>query len=302
MLSAAVTVSIGVFGLFHPTELVISPATSEPLKVESGASVYTLEGSQTAKFRLGRTAEVRVTSASGKPTEFILSVPGKIERRYAGVLAIHASERELIPVIDMDLELAVAAVVAAESVPRARSEALKAQAVVTRSFFIAGRHRHGAYGFCDTTHCQFLRQPPDPKSAAARATQATASLVLLYQGRVLAAMYSAECGGRTRSLGANVVSDTYPYFAVDCQYCLRNPGKPARGHGLGMCQQGATGMAADGAKFRAILNRYYPATVVAEFGTGTSQTPSKSTKKQSTFNSGSSKCRTSAARSSSAEW
>ncbi len=281
MLSASLTLSIGVFGLFHPTELWVQPAKSEPLKIEAGASSYTLEGSRVVKFHLGRVPEVRVTSSSGGPADFVLIVPGRIERRYNGMLVIHSAKSELIPVITMDLELAVASVVAAESVPDAGIEALKAQAVVARSFYLASRHRHPAFDFCDTTHCQFLRQAPAPGSDSSRAAETTRGLVLFYQGAVLAALYSAACGGHTRSLDDHDVgADRYPYFAVGCDYCLRHPANPVRGHRLGMCQQGAAGMAAEGMTFRAILNHYYPATALADSGTGTSQTPSKLTKKR----------------------
>jgi peptidoglycan hydrolase-like amidase len=45
-------------------------------------------------------------------------------------------------------------------VPGAPFEALKAQAVVTRSSYVSARNRHPLFDFCDTTHCQFLRQAP----------------------------------------------------------------------------------------------------------------------------------------------
>jgi peptidoglycan hydrolase-like amidase len=266
LLSAALTVTIGVFGLFHPTELWVRSARSEPLKIENGASSLTLEGNRISKFRLGHSPLSRVTSSSGGPADFVLIVPGKIERQYRGVLAVQPGKRELIATINMDLELAVASVVAAESVPGAAIEALKSQAVVARSFYLASHRRHDAFDFCDTTHCQFIRQSPGPGTDAFRAAEATRGLVLTYRGRVLPALYSAVCGGHTRSLDKPEQADDYPYFAVECDYCLRHPGNPVRGHRLGLCQHGAAGMAAQGAAFRTVLNHYYPATAVAVWG------------------------------------
>src|SRR5260221_12003531 len=101
----------------------------------------------------------------------------------------------------MDVETAVASIVVAESPPHAPMEALKAQAVAARSFLAAGKGRHSGFDFCDTTHCQFLRQPPAADSPAAQATSATRGLVLAYKGRGFAAMYSASCGGRAPTLG-----------------------------------------------------------------------------------------------------
>ena len=63
--------------------------------------------------------------------------PGKISRRYHGVLEVKAVAGILVPVVRMDLETAVASVVQAESAPDTPLEALQAQAVATRSYFIA---------------------------------------------------------------------------------------------------------------------------------------------------------------------
>ena len=265
-------VSIAVFGLFHPSELWVRPATSQPVRVESASNTLTLEGNRIAKFHLGQTALVRASC------EFQLSIPGKIDRRFRGVLHITPAARELIAVIDMNLEDAVASVIAPESVPGAGLEALKAQAVVARSFYVASQARHQAFDFCDTTHCQFLRAIPAPGTQALRAAEETRGLILTYQDQPFAAFYSAACGGHTRALKRSALerSAGYPYFAVDCAYCQRHPTEPVRGHRLGMCQSGAAGMAAEGASFRAILNRYYPATMLVESAASTRTSVSNS--------------------------
>jgi stage II sporulation protein D len=126
----------------------------------------------------------------------------------------------------MELETAVASIVAAESPPHALMEALKAQAVATRSFLLAGKGRHQGFDFCDTTHCQFLREPPATKSAAFQAAVETSGLVLSYKSEVFAAMYSRSCGGRTHALSdLGIPVHDYPYFAVTCNYCQRHPEK-----------------------------------------------------------------------------
>jgi peptidoglycan hydrolase-like amidase len=147
-----------------------------------------------------------------------------------------------------------------------------AQAVVSRSYYTAGHGRHAGFDFCDTTHCQFLREPPPAQSPAAIAAAHTRGLALFYRDAPLAAMFSASCGGRTRSL-EDPPADGYPYFAVECPYCRRgprvrcsycDPKAPGAGHGFGLCQTGAKGMAAEGATFREILSRYFPNTSLAQ--------------------------------------
>ena len=122
-----------------------------------------LEGRQARTISLARIpAPVRVSAPDGSDTDFRLSIPGKIERQFHGILTVQAGDHKLIAVVTMDREVAVASVVAAEMPPSTPMEALKAQAVVARSYFAAAGPRHDAFDFCDTTHCQFLREWPQP--------------------------------------------------------------------------------------------------------------------------------------------
>ena len=327
-------IRFGVLGLFHPRELVLEPEGGQVLSVtaQGAAGNLALElngepGHRRIVFRAeggrvvagSRPADSWTASArDGSAITFRLTVPGKINRVYSGRLTIQGRNGELMAVVSMDRETAVASIVAAEMVESAPMEALKAQAVATRSFLAAGR-RHIDFDFCDTTHCQFLKSPPALTSRVASAVQATRGLVIAYNGKPLAAMYSSRCGGQTRRLrdvglqdASSAPGEAYPYYAVPCQWCQQHPftwqsrigssghapqpsdeGKriaQARqrgwgaipgsdfaatadgagwrleghslGHGVGMCQSGATGMAASGASFREILSHYYPNTLL----------------------------------------
>lgn len=256
-----------------------------------------------------------VAARDGSWARFRLLLRGKIARTYDGKLTLTAHHGELMAVVTMDMETAVTSVVAAEMPANAPLEALKAQAVVTRSFLSSGR-RHTEFDFCDTTHCQFLRSPGDASRRAAEAVNATRGMVLAYQRRPLAAMYASRCGGQThslRDLGMDS-GDGYPYYGVPCKWCREHPvrwqsrietteeapkaGNEADrieharqwgwgaipgstftvekedrglritghsvGHGIGLCQFGAIGMAGAGADFRSILIHYYPNTELTQ--------------------------------------
>jgi stage II sporulation protein D len=126
----------------------------------------------------------------------------------------------LLAVVGTDLETAVASVVGAESAPDMPVEALKAQAVVARSYFVAAKGRHRDFDFCDTTHCQFLRSPPDPGTLVAQAVATTRGLVLAYESEPIATMYTRSCSGRTRTpADVGLPAASYPYYSVDCKYC-----------------------------------------------------------------------------------
>ncbi len=285
---AVITVKIGVFGLFHPTHLTVKALPRQVLLVNG-----------TPRHAADIAAPARITARDGGPTDFLLGIPGKIQRNFRGTLSISTVGNELIPVITMDLEQAVAAVVAAEYPEGTHIEALKAAAVLARSYYQVPRRRHTNFDFCDTTHCQFHRSPPSPQNPAIKAAQETAGITIAYQNQPFAPLYSASCGGQTKTAASvGLQPDPYPYFAVDCPACRRNsrawtqsiateiiPTEQFRlarkipsnnytvdkttgvisgrgeGHGVGLCQSGAAAMAAGGTSFRDILNHYYPNTI-----------------------------------------
>lgn len=233
-LASARELRIHVFGLFRPTTLVIKAPPTGAVLVEGGGHSLSLESRQAVELRKsGNLVECvtgeqvfsapsfRASSRSGGTTELVLEVPGKLERRYTGRLDVRAGQGELVAVVATDLELAVASTVRAETTPGIPIEALKAQAVVARSYYSAVQRRHLGFDFCDTTHCQFLGEPPQQGAPTWLATKSTRGLVLRYQGSVVPALFSASCGGRTRSLKeVGISSEEYPYFPVDCPPCL----------------------------------------------------------------------------------
>lgn len=238
----APTVRIGVLGLFHPHRLVVRAVPGTALVLHAGEENIVLEqssGADAAHIRISgndflvqteaRTIKTPALTLSGRkndPVDFVLSVSGKLTRRYRGLLEITSSEQTLIAVVTMDGETAVASVVSAEAAPDTPLEALKAQAVAVRSYFVAGRGRHREFDFCDTTHCQFLREPPPAGNAVAHAVAATRGLVLTYDSQPFAAMYTRSCSGRTHTpeeLGLS--SGAYPYYSVACRYCRAHPAR-----------------------------------------------------------------------------
>jgi stage II sporulation protein D len=106
---------------------------------------------------------------------------------------------------------------------------LNAQAVATHSYFSASRGHHRNFDFCDTTHCQFLREPPLLDSNAVHAAAATHGLVLDYQEHTVAAMFTRSCGGHTRTpQEVGLSSHAYPYFPAVCDYCINHPARWVR--------------------------------------------------------------------------
>jgi stage II sporulation protein D len=185
--AAARVVAVHVLQRLHPTVLQLS-----------GPQVHQLQAS-------GETLEV-----DGRPVvqpweapvaEWRLSLPGEAPRRYTGALSVRAVDGELALVLGLPLESYLALVVASETVPGTPPEALRAQAVVARSFLLAQGPRHPDADVCDLAHCQVLRGSGVPAAhrAAARAAALSTEgrVLLLSSGAVAETPFHAACGGHT---------------------------------------------------------------------------------------------------------
>lgn len=234
---------IGIFSLFHAKVLTLQAEEASGLALTAGGRVLVLARHQILTLSVG-TDGMRVDSEpvgggvlTAADATFTLTVPGKLRRMYKGSLSVSVRGGELIPVITLPTELAVASIVQAESAPEAGPEALKAQAVVSRSFLLASRPGHLLFDACDTTHCQYLAGPPADASPAAQATRATRGLVLVYRASasaaptIVPAMYSRSCGGLTRIPAGRSPGD-YPFYRVPCDFCMRHPERWTRTSGI----------------------------------------------------------------------
>jgi len=128
-------------------------------------------------------------------------IPGVERKTYQAALTVGADSGVLHFHAVFDLEDYVAVVVASETTSGTPQEALRAQAVVTRSYALAARDRHPGGVLCDLDHCQLLRGSGISRAhlAAARAAAvATRGQVLvLSPGQAAVAHFHAACGGHT---------------------------------------------------------------------------------------------------------
>jgi peptidoglycan hydrolase-like amidase len=195
----AQSVNIGVLGIFRPTELTLAPAAKQGMLVSiAGHDIFLATGSDCRALQIHvtgdallascgkkelRAKEIQATGRNQDATDFVLTIPEKIKRNYRGTLRVIAKDSVVIPIVKMDLETAVGSVVRAEMTNDTPLEALKAQAIATRSYFVAGGTRHAEFDFCDLTHCQFLREPPVAGTPAAKAADETRGMILTYNGK-----------------------------------------------------------------------------------------------------------------------
>jgi stage II sporulation protein D len=139
-------------------------------------------------------------------------------------------------------------------------EAIKAQAVAARSYAhraIAHPRHPPRADICTTPHCQRYT-PTKIHANSDEAIRLTQNRVLLYEGRTINAVFSARCGGHTRSNDEVWPGQPLPYLrGVPC------PDQGARqGHGVGLCQHGARILATQGRTYDEILKHYYHSTTL----------------------------------------
>ena len=119
--------------------------------------------------------------------------------RYRGGLEIGGGGGRLHVVNEVSLEDYVRGVIGPEMGSRAPIEALKAQAVASRTFALSslGRWTSDGYDLRDSTDSQVYNGVEAERPECDRAVRETSGLILTVGGRPISAYFSADCGGVT---------------------------------------------------------------------------------------------------------
>jgi hypothetical protein len=181
--------------------------------------------------------------------------PAPVARAALGINTVPDTIRVLMPdnsVATMDMDEYLKGVVPAEVDASWPMDALEAQAVAARCYAsTAHRHPEAGADVCTTTHCQAWSAAHDPRTDLA--VEATHKVAALYNGEIIEAYYFGHCDGHTRN-SEDVWGGYIPYCrSVSCP-CGNTT---MYGHGVGMCQEGASVLAAAGWDYRDILEHYY---------------------------------------------
>lgn len=184
----------------------------------------TTDGAATSRSR----GNVSSTSGAGEPAAARSRAP-----QGATLVNVRLSREETTRTLALDEYLF--GVLAAESSVEGEFAALKAQAVVSRTYALSNLRRHArdGYDFCDTTHCQrFLRvtqanERPDFHELVRRAVGDTGAEVLRDARGSLAhgVFFSTSCGGQTANLQAlwgTPAREPYQRGVPD-EYCAAMP-------------------------------------------------------------------------------
>jgi len=180
---------------------------------------------------------------------------------YRGYFMLLNSGKGLTVINDIPIEKYLQGVVPSEMPPGWEHEAHKAQAIAARSYAIAnlGKRAKDGYDLKDTPEDQAYGGASAETPQTNDAVVETEGIVLIYDGKIIPAYYSASAGGHTK--------DASQVWTKDLAYIKAVPsfddGIKKNGHGVGMSQYGANNLAKKGYNGYQILKYFYANTKFA---------------------------------------
>ena len=180
---------------------------------------------------------------------------------YRGIFIVKNINGSLVLINKIDIESYLRGVVPSEMPSSWDYEALKAQAIAARSYALAnlGKRARWGYDLKDTPEDQAYGGASAEKTNTNDAVTETANIVLVCQGKIVPAYYSASAGGRTNT-GGQVWSKDLPFLKSVPSF---DEGIKKNGHGVGMSQYGANNLAKRGYNAYQILKYFYANTKFA---------------------------------------
>jgi len=214
---------------FPGTELGVAPVSRVRVLLTSGAKTLKLGSAQDFRVRDAAGAVHDVAAGTYTLTPALtLKVAGKtralpgpllfqpgaapltLKRRYRGSIQIDVAGGRLRAVNMVGLEHYLYGVVPSEMPYTWLPEALKAQAVVARSYALATR-KTGAFDLYPDTRSQVYLGIDHEKPTTNAAVDATAGKVVLYEGQVAKTFFFSTSGGRTAS-AEDIWGEAVPYL------------------------------------------------------------------------------------------
>ena len=124
------------------------------------------------------------------------------KKRFRGSVILTFNEKGLSVINLLELEQYLYGVVPKESVASWPQDALKAQAVISRTYALKSLSKHEGEGFnlCNETHCQVYGGMSGEDERSNEAVNATRGEVVLYEGQLAATFFHDSCGGHTENV------------------------------------------------------------------------------------------------------
>ena len=174
---------------------------------------------------------------------------------YRGHFELYNDGMGLTVINDIGIEDYLQGVVPSEMPSSWEEEAHKAQAIAARSYALSNLGKRAKYGYDlkDTPEDQAYGGASAEKVNTNKAVADTKGIVLVYDGKIIPAYYSASAGGQTLAAGQVWTKDLAFLRSVPSF----DDGVKKNGHGVGMSQHGANNLAKKGYNAYQILHYFY---------------------------------------------
>ncbi len=125
------------------------------------------------------------------------------DKEYRGKLQIVHNTRlnTLVPINIVSIDEYLQGVISSEMPTNFPMDALRAQAVLARTYALKHLGKHKSYGYdvCDTQHCQVYGGVSAESERGNAAVESTIGETLHYENKPIESVFSANCGGITQS-------------------------------------------------------------------------------------------------------
>ncbi|MCK8827550.1 SpoIID/LytB domain-containing protein [Natroniella acetigena] len=134
-------------------------------------------------------------------------------QRYRGDIEILNTADGLIVINHVKLSDYLASVVGSEVISSWPTEALKAQAIVARTYALRNQNKYQSRGYnlCNTVNCQVYRGVSAETERIIKAVEETKGQVITYDEQLISAVYHSTAGGKTAN-ASTVWNGSSPYL------------------------------------------------------------------------------------------
>ena len=143
------------------------------------------------------------------------------QKRYSGKLNLVVFDSEILVINILGIEKYLGSVVGSEMPAKWPLEALKAQAIASRTYALKQKGNH-LYDIDSTQKNQVYNGLESRTYKTRRAVRSTRSLVLTYENKLINALFHSSSGGMTEN-SQDVWKNQYPYLTSVKDFDINNP-------------------------------------------------------------------------------
>ncbi len=184
------------------------------LKIEKNRKILYFDKNKQKKYDLKSNQQFQVSSSDGRGIWVG-------QKRFSGKLNLFVLDSEILVVNVLGIEKYLSSVVGSEMPTKWPIEALKAQAIASRTYALKQKGNN-LFDIDSTQKNQVYNGLESKTFKTTRAVKSTRSLVLTYKNKLISALFHSSSGGMTEN-SQDVWKNKYPYLSSVKDFDKNNP-------------------------------------------------------------------------------